>query len=245
MAIRAWKKFEQSRFLKRPKLFAKRLIGRELRLRREIDLPAVEHSDWWFYPPALGTGAVVYSLGVGEDTAFDCELIGNHGAQVFAFDPTPNTAAWISRQTLPEAFHFYPWAVTGADGVLTLYPRSKKDGSQSKDMFTMVPEAGAEDSGVDVPAYCLRSLMIKLGHERIDLLKIDIEGAEYEVLASLLDSGDRPVQILVEFHHRFASIGKAATVDIIRRLRAAGYRIFAISSTGREVSFYRPANGSS
>ena len=68
---------------------------------------------------------------------------------------------------------------------------------------------------------------------------MDIEGAEYEVLDGLLDSPVKPQQLLVEFHHRFVPDGLQRTYDVIDRLRAAGYRIIAISEIGREVSFLR------
>jgi len=80
-------------------------------------------------------------------------------------------------------------------------------------------------------------MMEKLGHERIDLLKIDVEGAEYGILDSLNDVAELPAQLLVEFHHRFPGIGKQRTVDCIDNLRKLGYRIFSVSETGREVGF--------
>jgi sensor c-di-GMP phosphodiesterase-like protein len=70
-------------------------------------------------------------------------------------------------------------------------------------------------------------------------MKMDIEGTEYEVLDGLLSSSIKPTQLLVEFHHRFPGIGLEKTADIIERLRGAGYKIFAISEIGREVSFLR------
>jgi len=65
----------------------------------------------------------------------------------------------------------------------------------------------------------------------------DIEGAEYEVLEGLLASPIKPGQLLAEFHHRFPAIGLEKTADMIRLLRKAGYKIFAVSDIGREVSF--------
>lgn len=106
-------------------------------------------------------------------------------------------------------------------------------------MFTMIAEDASSEDAIEVPAFCLSSIATRLGHSRIDLLKMDIEGAEYEVLEGLLTSPVKPNQLLVEFHHRFPSIGLEKTADIIRRLQKAGYKIFAISETGREVSFLR------
>jgi len=59
------------------------------------------------------------------------------------------------------------------------------------------------------------------------------------VLEGLLESPVLPTQLLVEFHHRFVENGLERTYDIIGRLREAGYRIFAISEIGREVSFLK------
>jgi FkbM family methyltransferase len=158
---------------------------------------------------------------------------------VFAFDPTPNSIDLLDSSTLPERFHFYPWAVMAADGSLKFYPRLKKDGSKSDVMFTMIPEEETKGDVIEVPAFSLASITDKLGHDRIDLLKMDIEGAEYEVLEGLLRSPVLPTQLLVEFHHRFVEDGLARTYAIIQRLREIGYRIFAISEIGREISFLK------
>ncbi len=80
-------------------------------------------------------------------------------------------------------------------------------------------------------------MMGKLGHEQIDILKIDVEGAEYEVLDGLGEVERLPTQVLVEFHHRFPGIGKQRTADSIEYLRKLGYQIFWISDTGREIGF--------
>lgn len=72
---------------------------------------------------------------------------------------------------------------------------------------------------IEVPAFGLSSVTTKLGHSNIDLLKMDIKGAEYEVLEGLLASPVKPKQLLVEFHHRFPTIGLEKTADMISRLK--------------------------
>ncbi len=239
MAIAAWKRFEKTPGWQRKKRFLKRLTGKELRLKTDIDVPVIKVGGWWFTAKGLGQDSIVYSLGVGDEIGFDLSVIDRFGAEVFAFDPTPNSIDLLDSSKLPERFHFYPWAVTASDGSLKFYPRLKKDGSKSDVMFTMIAEEETKDDVIEVPAYSLTSIIEKLGHDRIDLLKMDIEGAEYEVLEGLLQSPVLPTQLLVEFHHRFVEDGLTKTYDIIRRLRSVGYKVFAISEIGREISLLK------
>jgi hypothetical protein len=81
--------------------------------------------------------------------------------------------------------------------------------------------------------------MRDLDPQKIDVLKMDIEGAEYEVLDEILDRGLAVQQILVELHHRFPEMGIDRTRRAIRSVSAAGYRIFFASESGEEYSFIR------
>ena len=132
---------------------------------------------------------------------------------------------------------FHPWAAAGKDGSLRLFRRVNTRGKKSVVMWTADDNAGDESDFIDAPAYTVRTMMKKLEHERVDLLKVDVEGAEYEILDSLGDIANLPTQLLVEFHHRFPSIGKQRTAASIEKLRTFGYRIFSISETGHEVGF--------
>lgn len=239
MAIAAWKRVEKTPAYQRKKRFFKRLVGKELRLKNDIDVASIKDGGWWFTPEGLNEDSIVYSLGVGDEIDFDLSIIDKYGVTVHGFDPTPSSIDMLNAADLPDRFHFYPWAVTAEDGSLMFYPRLKKDGSKSDVMYTMIAEEETVDDVIEVPAYSLSTIAQKLGHQHIDLLKMDIEGAEYEVLDGLLASPIKPTQLLVEFHHRFAGIGLEKTADIIQRLRDDGYRIFAISEIGREVSFLR------
>ena len=239
MANAVWKKFEGSDGYRKTKLFLRRLTGKELWLRPDVLVESADCGDWSISTKDLLPGGIVYSIGVGDDIDFDLALIRQYGVEVHAFDPTPASVAWLEEKQPSPKFHFHPWAVTGVDGSITLYPRARRDGTASDIMYTMVPEAGSLKDGVKVPAFSIPTLMNRLGHDHVDLLKIDIEGAEYEVLDTLIASAIRPEQILVEFHHRFPSIDKSMTADTVARLRMIGYSVFAVSATGREISLVR------
>ena len=74
-------------------------------------------------------------------------------------------------------------------------------------------------------------------HKKIDILKLDIEGYEYELLESINFTNLHVNQILIEFHERFFPDGKVKTLKIIEILSTYGFEIFAISNSFEEVSF--------
>jgi FkbM family methyltransferase len=221
------------------KLTLKRLVGRELWLKRDLSVATRTFGDWIISAEALDAGGIVYSLGVGDDIALDLALIDLYGVEIHAFDPTPASVDWLSAMQLPKSFHFHPWAVTATDGPLQLFPRRRRDGSANHKMLSIMAEAEFDAEATQADGFRLDTIMSRLGHDEISLLKMDIEGAEYDVLDTMLASDCRPRQLLIEFHHRFPGIGMQRTRDALAALRREGYGIYAISSTGREVSMIR------
>lgn len=219
------------------KLFLKRISGRELWLKVDTECKVVESGGWKFIPDLIDANSVVYSLGVGDSIEFDMGLIHRYGLSVHAFDPTPYSEAWIAKLGLPANFVFHPWAAAGEDGSLRLYRRVNKRGRKSAVMWTADGNAGDGADFIDAPAYTIPTIMRKLNHQRIDILKIDVEGAEYSILDGLGQCPHLPTQLLVEYHHRFPGIGKQRTAESIKSLRTLGYRIFAVAETGREMGF--------
>ena len=78
-----------------------------------------------------------------------------------------------------------------------------------------------------------------MGHAHLDIIKMDIEGAEYEVISDIYESEIRPEQILVEFHHRFPGVGIIKTSEALDILKAMGYQQFSVSPTKEEYCFIR------
>lgn len=81
--------------------------------------------------------------------------------------------------------------------------------------------------------------MEELGHSKIDLLKMDIEGSEYEVIQNILDERLEITQILIEFHRRFKEISLDESKRAISSLKKSGYKLFNISDSKEEYSFIK------
>ena len=176
--------------------------------------------------------SIVYSFGVGEDISFDLGMIARFGVTVHAFDPTPRSIAWLRTQELPPALQFHAYGIGSIDGVARFYP-PEDDRFVS---FSIVERSVPGRAAIEAPVRRLASIMEQLGHDRVDVLKMDIEGAEYEVLDDVLRSDIPITQLLVEFHHFLRPVPVSRTRAALRALDAAGFDLFAVSSSEREFS---------
>jgi len=104
-------------------------------------------------------------------------------------------------------------------------------------MLTLLDEGTRDGDAIEVPVRRISTIMTEAGVRQIDILKMDIEAAEYEVIDDLLHSGIPVYQLLVEFHHRFKTVPIEKTRAVIASLADAGYRIFHITEKYREFSF--------
>ena len=209
-------------------------LGSRVRVDRER--LGSDYGGWWVSSGGLGRGSVVYSAGVGTDITFDCALIERYGSTVYGFDPTPVSVKWVAQQTLPERFHFLPVGVADCDGSESFVLRSNPHWVSYEISSST---EGAFDSA-ELPVKRVRTLMSELGHSRIDILKLDIEGAEVAVIADVVACSLDIGQLLVEFHYRRGDpIRLSACQTAVDALLGAGYRVFACSPNGREVSFIK------
>lgn len=213
--------------------------GRDLHLRIQERCAAVcvgnDNASWWVCPNGLSADSVVYSFGVGTDISFDLEMIRRFGMTVHAFDPTPRSIAWIRSQRPLERFIFHDYGIGGQDGKAAFYPPN----SDCFVSYSVFSRGSVTSPVVEAPICRLCTIVKALGHTKIDVLKMDIEGAEYEVVSDLLTSRVPIQQLLVEFHHRWKDVGLDRTRNAIRNLNQAGFRIFRVSASGEEYSFLR------
>lgn len=202
----------------------------EIRLRKKRF--GTFYGGWVIAPKALPrSNPIVYSFGLGEDISFDLAMIQSYGAVVHGFDPTPTLADWGHRSDLPAEFHFHDIGLANLDGTLAFGAPTQI----GLDDYTVL--RGDSDNVVHLRVARLQSLMRDLGHTHVDLVKMDIEGAEFDALRDLVESGVRPTQLLVEFHYLHSRDELKRTLDCVNLLRKSGYRIFDVAPLGREISF--------
>jgi hypothetical protein len=78
--------------------------------------------------------------------------------------------------------------------------------------------------------------MLQLDQRHVDLLRLDLEGAEYSAIDALAESALRPCQLVVEFHHHMPHCSFTQTERALGQLNELGYRIFDCHASGQEYS---------
>jgi FkbM family methyltransferase len=172
-----------------------------------------------------------YLVGAGGDVSLEFELVSRYGARVRCFDAVAFfVESARERAGDPPAFSVHHAAIAVKDGPIRVQ-RSHDPVSQS------VSAAQLYDSEnyFELPGRSLPSLMSELGDTSVELLKLDIEGSEYDVLPTLDLAGLGVKLLAVQLHHN-ASVRKA--LQLIAGLREQGYELVA-SRPAVKLAFLR------
>ena len=176
----------------------------------------------WFVPKemVLNESSIVYSGGVGEDMSFDLSLQSKYNCNIFLIDPTKrafkhfqNVKGYYEKQTEFSGdiqkdyincieylnpnlrkMNYLDVGLWNEKTELKFYKQNNdKCVSQS-----LVPSMFGSDYDI-VHVNTIQNIMKENNHSKIDLLKLDIEGAEVEVVDKMLDDGIHPRYVMIEF----------------------------------------------
>jgi FkbM family methyltransferase len=235
-----------SEFRRVRKVGLRAIFGPRLRLDKHyptIRLGSI-YGGWTFVPVTSLHNAVVVSAGVGEDATFDVELASRFGCRVTLVDPTPRAIEHVralkSRIGQPSLGPYLPngcqyveaydlsaiaanqlqldsRALTAATGTVRFFaPKNPTDVSYS--ILNFQNDYSADTQWIDVPAVSVVDLLEGLGIDQLELLKLDIEGAEIEVIPAMLARGFRPRQLLVEYDElNWPSRRSRSNFDLVHR----------------------------
>ena len=193
------------------------------------------YGGWWYDANNIDANSVVYSFGLGEDTSWD-EALLRRGAHVFGFDPTPKSLEYVRRREElkrgPGRFTLIPEGLWTSDTILKF---TLPD--DPKHVSLRAGEHQGKQGSIELKVNTLEHFMNVNKHSRLDILKIDVEGAEYEFLEDLLTKDFFPFdQLLVEFHHRFFEAGKDIQNDLFLKMFLRGFAV-ARNENNQEVTF--------
>ena len=204
----------------------------------------------WYLPKSidLNQDSIIYSGGVGEDMSFDLKLQSKYDSHIILIDPTRKSVKHYEEikqyYTIPnfsftgniqhdyvkiindlrvkfDKFHYINKGLYSKKDTMNFYMQTNKDYVSQSLMSNMF---GTEYYEVEVDT--IKNIMQDLNHTKIDLLKLDIEGAEIEVLNNMLDDEIYPRYLCIEFDLLIKNKDTdKSTNKVIMRLLESGYNI--------------------
>jgi FkbM family methyltransferase len=198
---------------------------------------------------ALQPGMTFIDIGAnfGTYTLIGAHAVGDEG-QVIAIEPSPAIAALLRENVIMNGFaercHVLPCALGDCEGTATLHEFATRQGSN-----TLLPQiadiARAEyDETITartVPLRTLDAIIADSAPQRIDLIKIDVEGFEHQVLEGGRQTlaRHRP-KLIMEWHNGFFA-GRPEAARALHELLIGdlGYTLQRIEAGGttRPVTF--------
>jgi len=222
------------------KTFLKIILGKTSYLKTQINIKKKwignKYGGFYICPIEINSNSLIYSFGIGEDISFDIGLINLYNCNVFAFDPTPKSIEFIKINSPIKNFYFNAFGISNiSEETFFLLPNNKNHVSGSLIKHDNVNIMNK----ILVQMKCFNDIIKFYNHEKISILKMDIEGSEYDVIHDILKSNILIDQIIIEIHERFFKNGKQKTKSLIKLLNQYSYKLFAISDSFEEISFIK------
>tara|TARA_R100001143_G_C3361083_1_gene135897 strand:- start:21408 stop:22118 length:711 start_codon:yes stop_codon:yes gene_type:complete len=193
----------------------------------------------FIYIPVFSTSPVVVDVGCGYEADFSKYMIENHNALAFCIDPTKKHAPLLKK--LEEKYvgnlKYLQYAISDTDNELTFYEsQNNESGSIFNNHVNILNDKIIK---YKVKALSIPSLKSLIDQEHIELLKLDIEGAEYSMFNNFdFKALEGVSQLFIEFHHQqIEHRSQNETFEIVRKIEGAGFNSFSIDDVN--FLFYR------
>ncbi len=196
---------------------------------RDLALMGSQACGWLVPRTKIDPSWTCYTAGIGEDASFDVAL-AEIGCEVVAIDPTPRAIEHMRPILVHhDNLKLAKYALWTQDTTLEFFPPANPDHVS----HSLVNRQRTADP-IAVDARTVATIAQEFGHPQVDLLKLDIEGAEYDVLQET-DLSELGVRVLcVEFHD---DAGLRAMIAAVRGVCNRGYNLASVRRT--DVTFVR------
>lgn len=174
---------------------------------------------------------IVIDLGahVGIFTLFILSKFPN--AKVVAVEAVPEngrlTQINISQNNLDDKVRLVNEAVTKERGELTMYLRGRRTAQHSAHQKS--------DTSVTVPATTLGEIWQRFSFTHCDLLKLDIEGSEFDVITSTPPHILSRIRCITMEHHPFAGYNLD---DLVEYLSKSGFTVEVSKESNHLVAYH-------
>lgn len=189
-----------------------------------------------FLPPnylffgKFNENSVIIDVGCGFLAEFSCSLIKEYNLMAYGVDPTLKhkpLLAEIEANNNGKFIHV-PVAIAKQNGKLNFHETLDHESGSILDNHKNILNDSIRT--YEVESMNLLTLLDHLHLSEVDLLKLDLEGAEFELLTNITENDLKPFkQIFIEFHHlAVQGYSKNDTARIVKRIKTLGFKSFSL-----------------
>ncbi len=216
--------------------YAKIIIGRTEGthfVRPNPNLP-----NYYIFRNTFANGSTIIDVGCGFDADFSVYMIEKYGLKSIGIDPTlkhKDALAKIS-QNMGGKFRHILAAISSHDGKISFNESLKNISGSILQSHTNVQDGMIRKYEVD--SVSLKKLPEYVGLKKIEYIKLDIEGAEYDLIRQLrAEDVVAYDQLFIEFHHHATNYSQKDTVDCVKKMKSLGFENFTLDN--HDFLFYR------
>lgn len=205
----------------------------------EIAFGTYEHDTVQIFQKLVKPGMTVVDVGahVGFYTLLAARLVGDNG-RVYAFEPNPEVYNILVRNIqingYREIVRAVPKGVSNKKRTISLYVSCERS-----DEASFYSQESADNKCIEVETVSLDEFFADEGWPKVDLVKIDVEGAEVEVLEGMreLTRRNKNLKLIVEFNPKNQMRACGSHTKLFEIVAALGLkRFYAIRHGLKEIA---------
>jgi len=218
-----------------------------------------EYGGWTIVDDPSLQGSLMLSVGVGEDISFDVEIIQRYKMQSLLLDPTPRSISYFESIINNYGKNKSTDYITGGRQPIDSYDLS----SFNKDTISFIEKAMWTSNGLikfykpNNPSHVSCSVyedersnsyfwvetitysdLVKIIGAAPKIIKMDIEGAAFDVMVDMLKHNQLPTQILFELEEidMYNGYGESKIIALNYLLESKDYKL--VHRTKKEFTYF-------
>ncbi len=208
-------------------------------INNQFSLIGSDYGGWMINESLIPQNSTIISAGVGEDISFDLYFIKNKKCNIIGIDPTYKSHIFIENYKELQNFHLIKKALTSKpNDVIRIYKNTNTN---------HVSESILEShSSVKKHDYYLSDTIdlhtLFEMYDNISVVKMDIEGSEYDVMQNVKYIPESVKQFCIEFHHFCTDKTIDDTKNIINIMQTFGFFNYIEKPSTKllnEITFWR------
>lgn len=182
----------------------------------------------YIYIDRFSESSTIIDVGCGFLAEFSCFLIEKYKLTAIGIDPTLKHKSHLQKieKKYNGRFIHIPAVVARQNESVVFYETLEHESGSLLPQHTNILKDHFRTYSVE--SMNLTALLKRTDLSQVDLVKLDLEGAEYELLQNCTKEELLPFrQLFIEFHHLAVNnYSKEDTQQIVKRIKNFGYKAF-------------------